>query len=453
MKKTMLAIVSAALIVTGAQTAPAAFQPEWLQTYMNGTFRIPGLYHGVGFAEYEGDGPDHDTMRLAKDRALDELCYQLSVSIQSTFEDRVVKAGAYEDQQIASSLFVSTRKVLSGVEDKAKWTDSKKHRHWVLLVIDKDKADQQVEQQKFITEVAERLEHKQDEIQAGISRIATLLNNSMQIYNDRMQRLNDLLKTIDSKVESSGDQVKQEYAAIRSEIMRLQKARQAYENQMAESEQRQDAQLRALMEQNRELKDMIGRLTNSIQKDYFLALADNDTRYKDNDPDFYVSISPDKGQGATYHHGERVRFAIQSSKGCYIKVIYISSEGDANGNGRKINTVLFPNPHDTDNWINPRQTKVIGRLGELEIQPPYGKDVVTVVASPQQFADINHFIGGASRGYVSEVTSDARGSIAMRTRGIRVTQPKGGKTNGNAAESMPAAAATTDTCFIVSQPK
>jgi len=48
-----------------------------------------------------------------------------------------------------------------------------------------------------------------------------------------------------------------------------------------------------------------------------------------------------------------------------------------------MNIPLFPNTHDRDNRIKAGETIVIGRLGELEIRPPYGKDVITVVGIPQ----------------------------------------------------------------------
>jgi len=148
--------------------ASAAYQPEWLQTHLDGALDMKGMYHGISFAPFESKTPDYDTLRLAKDRALDELCYQLSVSIQSKFEDSIVKNGAFEEQQIASSIFISTRNVLTGVQEKGTWTDAGKQRYWVLLVIDKEKADQQIEEQKFINEVIDRLEHKQDEVLEGI---------------------------------------------------------------------------------------------------------------------------------------------------------------------------------------------------------------------------------------------------------------------------------------------
>jgi len=443
-------IITSVFLIPGKTFS--AFQPEWVQTHISGTLKMQKLYYGASFSDYKGEIPDYDTLRLAKDRALDELCYQLSVSIQSKFEDSIVKKGDYEEQHIASSLFISTRKVLSGVQEKDKWTDIRKHRHWVLLVIDKEKADHQVEQQKFINEVVDRLEYKQDEILAGIKQMASVLNNSMRVYKDRMNQLEGLLKTIDTKVEASGEQTKGEYSALRKEIVRLESSRKAYESRLAGSEKRQGEQIETLIAQNKELKTLMSQLSQRIQGDYFLALADDDIKYKNADTNFRVTLKPDKGQGADYFDGEKVRFLAQSSRGCYIKVIYISTSNKGSGEEKKVNTILFPNAHDRDNWASAGETKVIGRLGELQIQPPFGKDVITVIASEKQFVDIEEVVSGTRGGYYAEVTSTTRGAIEMRTRGIQVVRPESSSTIEASSTQHELSPVATDTCFIVSHP-
>jgi len=435
-----------------SDTALAAFPPDWLQAHLDGTLKMKNLYNGVSFAEYEGDLPGYDTMRLAKDRALDELSYQLSVSVRSTFEDSIVKKGDYEEQNIASSLFISTRKVLSGIGERDKWTDAGKRRYWVLLVIDKKEADRQMDQQKFINEVVDRLEHKQDEVIEGIKQMTMVLNNTMDIYNDRVDQLEGLLETIDDKIEASGTQTREGYGALRVEILRLQSSRKVYEDRLVASEQKHDQQMDALISQNEELKVLLGQLSQKIQGDYFLALADDDVRNKDLNRGLNVQIRPDKGQGADYYSGERVKFLLHASKGCFVKVTYISSAGGSAGAGKKMNTLLFPNEHDAYNWINAGETKVIGRFGELEIQDPFGMDVVTVVASETQFSDIEALLKGANGGYYSEMSSNTRGTLDIRKRGITVVRPAGGAVTGSGSPSPPAAVAT-DTCFIVSHSK
>jgi hypothetical protein len=440
----------AAVFLTPAKV-DAAFQPEWVQSHINGTLKLQQQYYGAGFAEYKGETPQYEALRLAKDRALDELSYQLSVSITSKFEDRIEKKGKFEEEHIASSLFISTRKVLSGVQEKDKWTDTRSHRLWVLLVIDKAKADQQVEQQNFINEVVDRLEHKQDEVLAGIRQMASVLETNMQVYQDRMRQLEGLLKTIDTKIEASGDQTKEEYTSLRRDIIQLEISRKTFEEALVQSEKRQSDQIEELVAQNKELKAMMRHLSEKIQGDYFLALANDDIRYQYPEADFNVKIEPDKGQGADYYDGEKVRFLVQASKGCYVKVIYISNENKGSGKEKKINVVLFPNEHDTDNWIDAGKTKVIGRLGELEIQPPFGKDIVTVVASEKQFADMASLIAGTPGGYHTEVTSSTGGALEVRTRGIQVVRPAGGEGGDTGNTPAQIVSMATDTCFIVSR--
>ena len=104
----------------------AAYPPGWINDHQNGSLKQADLYHGVSFADFKGDTPGYNDTRLAKDRALDELCFHLSVSVKSQFKESLSQQGDFDEQHVASSIFVSTRKTLSGIKEKAKWTDSKK---------------------------------------------------------------------------------------------------------------------------------------------------------------------------------------------------------------------------------------------------------------------------------------------------------------------------------------
>jgi hypothetical protein len=443
----LTAVLGSVFIFLSSAAPGSAYPPPWLQAHMRGRLQMPDSYHGVGFAAYKGNAPDYDSMKLAKDRALDELCYQLSVSIQSELKDQIVKHGDFEAQQISSSLFVSSRKVLSGVKEKQRWTDPDMQRHWVLLAVDKNSADEQLHQQGVVNEVVDRLENKQDEILAGNQRIARLLEQQMAIYQDQMKHYGQLLEKIDTKVGAASVQTRQEYASIRLSITSLEDKQKQISNQQA-------LQIDELMRQNQMLKHLLEGISENIQKDYFLTLADDDVKHKSLNPEFWVQIEPGKGQGATYFSGEKIRYNVKASRGSYIKVIYLSSTGNKTGSLKRMNTLLFPNVHDRNNWIRAGEVKTIGRYGELEIQPPYGQDVITVVASEQQFSDLDQTLKHAQGGYYSEVTANTRGALQVRTRGIAVARPAPKKSEGGAGK-MPAAEAkiTSDTCFIVSEPK
>ncbi|MDY6789922.1 MAG: DUF4384 domain-containing protein [Thermodesulfobacteriota bacterium] len=428
----------------------SSYPPTWINDHQNGSLKQAGLYHGVSFADFKGDTPGYDDIRLAKDRALDELCCQLSVSVKSQFKENFCQQGNFDEQHVASSLFVSTRKTLSGIIQKAKWTDSKKHRYWVLVVIDKKSADRQVKQQKFINEVVDRLENRQDEILKGTKEIANILNRNMKAFDDRMVQLQDLLKTIEKKTDASGESTRKEYADIRSQIEQLEKTKKQHLSQIENTQQQQSQKIDELISQNKEFKNLLNKIAGSIKNDYFLALTDDDVKHSGENRSFKVRIESDKGQGADYYNGEKIKFKIRASRDCYIKVIYLSCVGK----GRKtqtINTLLFPNVHDQNNRVRAGETKVIGKLGELEVQAPFGKDVITVIASEKQFTDIKETLRKAVDGYYSKTVSSTRGAVAFR--GVGVVQPANLPVGAQHQGTTAATHIATDTCFIVSHTK
>jgi len=424
-----------------------SYPPTWINDYQNGSLKQAGFYHGVSFAEFKSNTPGYDDMRLAKDRALDELCYQLSVSVKSKFKESLSQQGDFNEQHVASSLFVSTRKTLSGIKQKAKWTDNKKQRYWVLVVIDRKNADRQVKQQKFINEVVDRLENKQDEILKGTKEIANILNRNMKAFDNRMVQLQDLLKAIEKKTDASGENTRKEYADIRNQIEQLERTRKQHLNQIENTQQRQNQKIDELISQNEEFKNLLNQIAGSIKNDYFLALTDDDVKHSGKSSRFNVRIESEKGQGADYYNGEKIKFNIKATQDCYIKVIYLSTAGK-DRKTQTVNTLLFPNVHDQNNRLMAGETKVIGKLGELEVQPPFGKDVVTVIASKKQFTDIKETLQKAEGGYYSKTVSSTRGAVAFR--GIGVVQPATLPVGTQYPGTTTATQTATDTCFIVS---
>jgi hypothetical protein len=419
----------------------ASEYPQWLQAYQDGTLKLNNAYYGVGSSEFGGDSPDDESRRRSKDRALDELCYQLSVSIKSEFKEKLSQKGQFSDQEVASSLFVSTQKVFSGIREKHKWTDARHNRYWVMVIIDKAEADRQVEQQNFVRKVVDRLEHNQREISSGMKKMTAVLDQQMQFYKHRMSNFEKLLKAIDTKVSSAGDQTKAEYTGIKNEITKLGDRWNRQEEMLRD----QNKKMEALIAQNKALQDLFAKVSNSIQRDHFLALTQDDVKNQSNNPGFKVKITPLKGQGAYYYDGESIRFRVEASRNCYIKVIYLSSIGDNAAGEKRMNTLLFPNVHDRDNYIRAGEPMIIGKMGELVAQTPYGKDIVTVVASLTQFTDIDESLrrAAASGQYYQSVTRNV--SDAVRSRGIGVVPRNRIKTSSSSGTFV------SDTCFIITR--
>ena len=129
----------------------------------------------------------------------------------------------------------------------------------------------------------------------------------------------------------------------------------------------------------------------------------------------------------------------------HIKVIYLSSIGDDATGERRMNTLLFPNVHDRDNYIRAGEQMIIGKMGELVAQPPFGKDIVTVVASLTQFTDIDESLrrAAASGKYYQSVTRNIRD--AVRSRGIGVA-PRSRLKKASSGGTF-----VSDTCFIITR--
>jgi len=75
--------------------------------------------------------------------------------------------------------------------------------------------------------------------------------------------------------------------------------------------------------------------------------------------------------------------------------------------------------------------------------------VVTVVASQTKFQDLEETLKQAQGRYYVEVTSNTRGAITMRSRGIGLVEPASSTLESDHIP-IPASSVATDTCFIVS---
>jgi hypothetical protein len=404
-----------------------AQQPLWVEKSHQGNLTSDSAYFGVGSADYKGQDPDHECQLLSKNRALDDLSYQLSVSITSELKDNLSQKGKYSKEQVSSSLFVSTRKVLSGIKVHEKWNDSEAQRYWVMLSIDKDQAERQIQQQDFANEVAQRLEDKQASIDNGIKTLKAILKANASKNDERIQDMEALLVRLNKKFDSIEKRPQTGYEDF---FKRFQTIETQQKNE--DLSQNQTTKLDLLIRQNQFLTQKITQLSDSVHEDHFLAMVEDDVQNQALNHALEVTISPQRGAYATYVAGDTIRFVVTANHDCYIKVIYLSTIDRDHHNETRQNTLIFPNAHDKNNFIKANQPMLIGRYDELEVQPPFGKDVVTVVASPTQFDDIQDLLQESGGEYYAYTTDSIRG--AVKARGI------GAKKD-----------AVTDTCFIISK--
>jgi len=131
--------------------------------------------------------------------------------------------------------------------------------------------------------------------------------------------------------------------------------------------------------------------------------------------DFQLSLSTDRGIGAVYRNGERLKLYLTSNKDAYLKIYHVDVNGVAqliwpnrfggSGKIRAGEAMQFPGPNDKFQYL----------LG-----PPYGTEYIKAVASTKPFttmeADFSDLQGSAAaaitRG-LSVVSSDATRSEAL----------------------------------------
>jgi type IV/VI secretion system ImpK/VasF family protein len=93
-----------------------------------------------------------------------------------------------------------------------------------------------------------------------------------------------------------------------------------------------------------------------------------------------LTINPSKGCDAIYHDGEALMVEVSAKKPLrYVYVDYYDA-------GRESVAHLLPNPYDQNNDLDNSQSLTLPGSNDkwsIEIQQPYGREMVTVVSSPK----------------------------------------------------------------------
>jgi len=376
-KKIFVIILIVELLLLGSAFSQA---PNWVNDFENGTLNIPGMYHGINFAEYS-EQLDYDVMNTAKKRAMDDLCYQLSVMIQSDFKEKISQKGDFDQNEITSALFITSHLVLSGVTEKDKWDDKRNHRFWILIVIDKSSADQQVQENQFMQQVLTQLTQKQNEIYAGMETIKEILQSQMQKQNDKLGQLFDMFQSFDGLFKSSDQKIQNKYSSLHNDLQQIRKDWSSFSNDYQLVQQAQSNKLDQVIAQNQKMVQLFQNVMTTVNNDYLLTLMNEDVQQDKQNKDFKIRIESERGPGAVYYESEPIQFYVYANQDCYIKVTYLASMTDNQIKGVQ----LFPNMFEPNNYVKKGQRFIVGQSKKLIILPPFGVDIVTVVASRKPF--------------------------------------------------------------------
>jgi len=82
----------------------------------------------------------------------------------------------------------------------------------------------------------------------------------------------------------------------------------------------------------------------------------------------------------TYFHRDELQITVMADRDCYFKIIHI----DANNQME----MIYPNSFDRNNYLRANAPREIFEMAKCYLYEPYGAEVILIVASSQQFANI-----------------------------------------------------------------
>lgn len=118
------------------------------------------------------------------------------------------------------------------------------------------------------------------------------------------------------------------------------------------------------------------------------------------DDDFKIFVSTNRGEGGVFAEGEYLKLYLLSSRDCYLKIYHIDVHGRT--------VLIFPNRYEKNNFLPGREVlEFPGARSpfQFRIVPPYGTEMIKVVASTRQFSSLEEDfadLGYATRGIFIE---------------------------------------------------
>ena len=127
--------------------------------------------------------------------------------------------------------------------------------------------------------------------------------------------------------------------------------------------------------------------------------------------DFQIFISTNRGEGGVFKEGEYLKLFLLASRDSYIKLYHIDVKGKT--------ALIFPNRFEKNNYLPGGEIlEFPGKRSpfQFRIVPPYGTEIIKVVASTRQFSSLEKDfsdLGYATRGlFIEESEQETREIMA-----------------------------------------
>jgi len=130
-----------------------------------------------------------------------------------------------------------------------------------------------------------------------------------------------------------------------------------------------------------------------------------------------------KAGSKLYMHRDELKMEVKSDRDCYFKVIHVDAEDKMK--------MIYPNSSERNNFLKANTSRALFETVRYMLYGPYGAETIVVVASSEQFKDIE-------KEYIAPWTTATAESLQSAIRGTRGT--RGGDleagTETGAAEGM-----------------
>jgi type VI secretion system protein ImpK len=124
---------------------------------------------------------------------------------------------------------------------------------------------------------------------------------------------------------------------------------------------------------------------------------------------FDISISPSKGCDATYLNGEHLVVDVTAKKPLgYVYVDYYVAD-------KEMVAHMLPNPQEPDNAVKQAATLTLGGASDKaqwQIQPPFGREMVTVISSPEPLFTPARLMPETAEDYLASLRQALKASAA-----------------------------------------
>ena len=115
-------------------------------------------------------------------------------------------------------------------------------------------------------------------------------------------------------------------------------------------------------------------------------------------------------ESRTYMHRDELGITVTADRNCFFKVIHIDVNNQV--------TMMYPNSIDKDNYLRANTSRKIFESAKAYLYEPYGTETIIIVASSEQFRNIE-------QDYVTSLVPATSASVRMAVRGNRGNESEG----------------------------